>query len=194
MKSSSNTNMNRTASRHSGGGNKKKAIVAAGLLLVMAFMWIKVFSGKKNVQAAKAASQQEQTQEQPEFEISYITMPNISGRNDNLSRDIFDCDQWSGFKVKGGKRVGTGFDIKQDGNGSQMAKTVKRVAEGLRLEAILGGDLPQAFINSKLLSVGQRLVIPYKGQPYEFEVIRISENEVELRCYDLIVTKKIIQP
>lgn len=194
MKSSSNTNMNRTVSRRSG-GDKKKAIVAFGLLLVMAFMWIKVFSGKKNVQSAKAASQQEQIQEQPKFEISYITMPNISGRNDNLSRDIFDSDQWSGFKVKGGsKRVATGFDVKQDGNGSQIAKTVKRVAEGLRLEAILGGDLPQAFINNNLLSAGQHLVVPYKGRPYEFEVVSINENEVELKCFDVVVTKKIIQP
>ena len=195
MKLSSNNDINKAVPRRAGGGDKKKAIVAFGLILVMAFMWVKVLSGKKNVQAANAAPQQTQAKDAGEFEISYIQLSNVDGRNDILTRDVFDSGQWVGFKTKGGNEyVATGFDTKYSGDQNQMAGTIKRVAEELKLEAILGGDLPQAFINNKLLSVGQTLTVPHNDRPYEFEVVRINENEVELKCFDLIVTKKIIQP
>jgi hypothetical protein len=62
-------------------------------------------------------------------------------------------------------------------------EVVKWVAENLKLEAIvIGSDgNPQTFINGKLLSVSDKLLVRKGGNKYECEVVGIEENMVVIK-------------
>jgi hypothetical protein len=64
-------------------------------------------------------------------------------------------------------------------------------AEKLELIAIVNGKKPQVFIEDKLLEKGQSLKFVFGDKIYEFKVVNILEDKVELECNGIIVTKKI---
>ena len=72
-------------------------------------------------------------------------------------------------------------------------EVIRRVAEKLKLEAIGLGKNPQAFINDKLLSVGDKWLVKDRGDMYECEVVRIGENTVFIRCGEAEITLKLTQ-
>jgi hypothetical protein len=173
---------------------KKKVVVAFCLIAVMGFMWIKVLI-KKAPQAAQAAPVagpvESNGQMSSQLKVSFIGLPEVAGRNDVITRDFFDVDSWREFvgNKEGNRPAGT-QDVKVvSGDGSE--EVVRRVVEKLKLEAIVLGKNPQTFINGKLLSQGDKLLISEGGGMYECEVVGIEENAVFMRCGKGQITLKL---
>ena len=169
---------------------KKKAVIALCLIGLMVFMWARVL-GRKTLQTAKAAvTTQDAERTNSKSKISFIELPKVKGRNDGLSRDFFAVDNWQGF-TRSGNLTGVGEVSVVSKGGSE--EVIRRVAEKLKLEAIGMGKTPQAFINDKLLSVGDKLPVKDVDDIYECEVVGIEENEVFIRCREAEITLKLTQ-
>jgi len=176
--------------------DKKKVVFALSLIIVMAVMWIKLLSGNKP-DAAKgtppATQSATQGQSDPQVKISFMDLPKVPSRNDVITKDFFTLSSWQSFiKNEEGKNL-TGIKevsvLSEDGN----EEVITRVAQKLELEAVFLADNPQAFINNKLLSLSDKLLIRDAGGIYEFEVIGIHEDFVLLRCGKAQITLKLIQ-
>ena len=174
---------------------KKKAVIALCLITIMAFMWIRVLGGKTPQAAEAEPTGREVTGEQSnsKLKISFIELPNVKGRNDVLNRDFFTVNSWQEFLRDGqGRRLG---DIEEvnvvSRNGSE--EIARRIAEKLKLEAIELGENPLCFINNKLLSVGDKLLVRDGVNAYECEVIGIEETEVFIRYADSEIRLKLTQ-
>ena len=171
---------------------KKKSMMAFGLIAVMVFMWAKVFF-KSQPQSAQALFTTEQLKGQTntKLEILFTELPDVSGRNDVITRDFFDSGGWQGFIDGKGENL---VDIEKMNLDSEVSEALAiRIGEKLKLEAIGMGDNPQAFINGKLLSVGDKLLVSDNGIPYECEVVEIEENRVFVKCGEVQITLKLTQ-
>lgn len=172
---------------------KKKTALALGLITVMAIMWVRVL-GRNTPASAKATltAQQENLNDQAnsQLKISFIELPKIPGRNDEITRDFFDSDGWRAFIKKAENLTGSGevSVVSKDGSEEVLIK----VAGKLRLEAIVLGESPQAFINGKLMSVGDRLPIRDGIDMYECKVVRIEENMVFIRYREVEITLRLV--
>ena len=165
---------------------KGKLLVAIVLITVMAFMWIKVFSGKSTVTKA-AASVVAAQQDAAQRTITYVPLPVAAGRNDTLKRNVFDRD---GF---GGKNSGTG-DVAGGGGMGMHKANIAKIAKTIKLNAIITGEKPAAFIDSQLATVGSVLNLRCDGQLYEFVVTKITENTALLSWKDFNITVRMVQP
>ena len=170
---------------------QKKAVIAFCLIAVMAFMWLKVLVKKapQAAQAAPAAKQVEPNgQMNSRLKVSFIDLPKVAGRNDVITRDFFDVDGWQEFV---GDKEGNGIKDVNVAPGEGSEEVVRRVVGKLKLEAIVLGKNPQAFINGKLLSRGNKLLIGDGAMTYECEVVGIEENAVFMRCGKSQITLKL---
>jgi hypothetical protein len=152
----------------------------------MVFMWARVLGRKTPVTAA--ASQRQENVDQDVLgsnmvlKISFIELPKVAGRNDVITRDFFTVDDWRDFvrDGEGGNLAGSeGVSVVSGGGNEEV---LRRIAEQLNLEAIVLDGNPQAFINGKLLSVGDTLLVRDGGKTYECEVVGIEENVVVIKC------------
>jgi len=166
--------------------DKKKAVIALCLISVMVFMWAKVLGGT-GPQAAKATPKAQKTgleQSDSELNITFAELPKVKGRNDVLAGDFFAVGSWKDFTAEGSGEVNV-VSI----NGSE--EVVREAAEKLKLEAIVFGSNPQAFINDKQLAVGDRLNVVEGVNKYEFEVTGIEEKTVRVRCGEVEIALKL---
>ncbi|MHC4158270.1 MAG: hypothetical protein ACYSSO_04235 [Planctomycetota bacterium] len=169
--------------------DKKKTVAAVCLIAVMVLMWMRVI-GKKTPEKAAAAAMghvNEMNNSKSELEISFIELPQVKGRNDVLSRDFFDADGWQDF-VKDGKTEEVSF-----ASGDVGEEAIRAVAKELRLEAIVFGENPQVFINDKLLSTGDKLLVREGTDVFECEVFGIEEETVFIRCGEAEITLKLMK-
>jgi len=166
---------------------KKKTITALCLVAVMAFMWVKVLGGKTPQSAEATLMAQKANLDtsgvNSELEISFIELPKVKGRNDVLTRDFFAADGW---QVMRGGEVNV---VSKDG--SEGVVTI--VAKKLNLEAIGLGENPKAFINDKLLSVGDKLLVRDGVNAYECEVIGIEEDTVFVKFGEAEIQLRLTQ-
>lgn len=174
---------------------KKKTALALCLITLMAFMWVRVLT-RTEPQAAEAGSMTEQmdveTQSESELKISFIQLPQVEGRNDVIARDFFASDGWQDFvDGKGRKSAGVEEVDIVSKNGDQ--EVIRKVAEKLKLEAIVSSENPLAFINDKVLRVGDKLLVFDGVDKYECEVVEIKENTVVMRCREARITLKLTQ-
>jgi len=172
---------------------KKKTVFAICLIVVMVLMWVRVL-GRKAPQAAEAATTTQQmnpvvTGSNSQLKISFVELPEVAGRNDIITRDFFDSDGWRHFGNEG-KSAGIGEVSVSEGGSEGIAR---RVAEKLRLEAIGLSENPQAFINNKPMSVGDKLLVGDGVDTYECEVVSIEENAVLIKCQEAQITLKLKQ-
>ena len=173
--------------------DKKKAIMVSVLVLVLVALWSNVFF-KKGPQAAQAQSQQNMMADETEeikFEISYIDLPSVAGRNDVLKRDFFAPDQFKAIGWGASPTDGQNNSINAEDLDQWERQQILQVAKEVKLEAIFAGDNPQVVIDDKLLAVGDEFETVKGGNSYEFEVVQINDNEVVLRCNDVTVNKRI---
>ena len=105
-----------------------------------------------------------------------------------LTRDFFASNGWQDFV---GDKVGTEEVSVVSKDGSE--EVARRIAGRMKLEAIGLGKNPQAFINNKLLSVGDKLMISEGVDTYECQVDGIEENTVIVRCGDAEIVLKLTQ-
>ena len=168
---------------------KKKTICALCLIAVMALMWVKLL-GKKKLEGAEAAVMSQgvnfKGESNSQLKISFVELSKVPGRNDVLTRDFFTSGGWQDFTKESTKEVSV-----VSRNGSE--EVVRRVAEKLKLEAIVLGENPQAFINDKLLSVGDKLLVRDGVKTYECEVVGIEENAVFIRCGEAEIKLKLTE-
>ena len=171
---------------------KKKTVTALCLIAVMVFMWARVL-GRKTPETPKGALKQgevdpDTSESNSQLKISFIELPKVAGRNDVLTRDFFAADGWWDFLDGGGSNK----DVKVVERGGS-GEIGRRIAEKLRLEAIGLGENPQAFINDKLLSVGDKLSVRDGVDNYECEVVGIDVEMVLIRCGEIEITLELAQ-
>lgn len=173
---------------------KKKAITTACLVVVMIFMWIRVLTSNAPEVAGAVQPSGPLDGEGPSeaaVKVSFVELPEEPGRNDVITRDFFASNGWRHFM--GGRRKFA--DIEEvsilSQNGSEEA--IKKVAAKLRLEATMVSNNPRAFINNKVLSVGDRMLVSDGNDQYECEVVAIEENTVKIKCREAEITLKLVQ-
>ena len=173
---------------------KKKTVMAFCLIALMGFMWIKVFTGK-NSSTANAEQMKNLTennsQSDTQSKVSYVDLPEIEGRNDVITRDFFSSNGWKNFVDTDRNVVVTKEVNVVPGDGTE--KVIRKIADNLKLEAFVMGDNPRAYINDKILSVGDKLLVSDGNEKYECEVITIENNSVVMRCGKAEVTLKLKQ-
>lgn len=171
--------------------DKKKAVLAACLVAVMAFMWIRLLR-KDAPQSAQASPAMQQTSASSPPKISFVDLPKVPGRHDVIARDFFaPGDWWKSIKGIGGQnRTGTEEVKVVSAKGDR--EVINLLAARLNLEAIVKDPL-QAFINGKLLSVGDKLLIREGVRTLDCEVVQIEQNQVAIRCGQSQVTLKLSQ-
>ncbi len=160
---------------------KKRTSIAVCLVLAMAFMWVKVLTPNVPDSAAAAVVDDAAGQPESQLKITYVELPVVEGRNDTLVRDFFTVG-------KGFLRGGAVVDVVA-GGGSE--KVTRRIAEKLKLEAIVFGENPQAFINDELVSEGDKLLVREEATEYEFTVVKIGQNTVFMRCGDAEIALRL---
>ena len=175
-------------------GGRKKTVLAFCLIAVMAFMWVRVLK-RHAPDAAEAAlmTQQENLNDQvnSQLKISFIELPKVTGRNDVITRDFFDSDGWRGFIKDREEKDLIGHKEVSVTSNDDSEEVLNKIAGKLKLEAIEQGENPRAFINSRLLSVGDKLHLKDGLDSYECEVVRIEENMVLLKCSEVEITLKL---
>ena len=171
---------------------KKKALLAFSLIMLMAFMWIRVL-GNKTPKAAEAAlpEQQKNSDELSQIKISFIELPKVLGRNDVITKDFFDSNKWYGFI---NENVGnlTGYEEVSVVSKNRNNKIIRSIQGKVKLEAIELGEKPSAFINGELMLVGDKLQIKDGIDVYECEIVRIEENMVFLRCAEVEIELRLM--
>lgn len=174
---------------------RKKSVTALCLVAVMVFMWVRVLT-RRTPGAAKAAFTTEaadiEGQPNPELKISFVDLPEVAGRNDVITRDFFASDGWQGFvddEVKNIVGIEEVSIVSKDGS----EEVIRRVAEKLKLEAIVLSENPRAYINDKVRSVGDKLLVKDGVDMYECEVVGIEENKVVIRCREAEIRLKLTQ-
>ena len=175
---------------------KKKAVAASCLVAVMAVMWVRVLT-KQTPEAAEAAITTDQfnAEDSPDqmLKVSFIELPQVEGRNDVITRDFFASGGWRHFEGEKERNLTVIEEVNiVSKNGNE--EVIKKVAEKLKLEAIVVlGNNPRAFINNKVISVGDKLLIRDGIDTYECEVIEIKENMVVIKCKEAEVMLKLTQ-
>jgi hypothetical protein len=172
--------------------DRKKVVIAVVLIGVMVFMWVRVIAGE-GPEEAGAAVLQPPANPGPEsdatVQVHFVDLPIVQGKNDVLHTDFFAADGWQEFGGAGQGRNGSGLSSVIVNEGAEEA--IRRVAGRLNLQAILMDRTPQAFINDKLLLVGDKLSVEEGDNVYEFEVVEIRENMVLVKCKDAEITLKL---
>lgn len=162
--------------------DRKKTILAAGLLAIMAIMWGRVLTGKKTQPASAASDQPEASEkaETPAVKLHFFELPVIEGRNDRIGRDVFSADALSGFRRESTSQ-GTGTDTEvRAGTTQQIQEVVDRVAK--RVTLVVASEGNYAYIDDQLVGVGKTFSVTEGETTYVFEVVRIQDDSVLVRC------------
>ncbi|NIA16942.1 MAG: hypothetical protein GWO86_01210 [Planctomycetes bacterium] len=170
---------------------KKKAVIAIGLLVLMATLWLKNIMKKNAIQEAQALSLAQQSRDVPkEAKFSYIALPQDKDRHSSLRRDIFAANMWKGFRREG-QSWADGFS----GGDNQGSDGIEQVVKNIEFGAVVAGTKGRrAFIEGNMLSAGAEFTFKYKHQSYEFRVLKIYDDKVELQYDEAVLIKKIEQP
>ncbi|UCD50477.1 MAG: hypothetical protein JSW27_23495 [Phycisphaerales bacterium] len=187
-------------SRSSNGGTgylaagRKKTVLATGLVTIMAIMWFRVLTGRKPESAAAAKppeTPQKKTGAVAKFR--FHDLPIIPGRNDRINRNFFAVENWTGFSEESSKHsASTGSEV-QIVTPNRTQEVIVKVAQKLKLAAVLWSENPQIFANDQLLRVGDTLELKEGTDTYVFEVIQIEADSVLVRCREQELTLKLAQ-
>ena len=172
----------------------KRVVLAGALVVVMAFMWIRVLVGHKPASAGAATAKKQTTQTQsdePNVRVRRVEVPFVPGRNDSISRDCFRIQDRAPFQ-----RLAT---VSSTGTDTEVPvvppnrdpEVIQQVAQTLKLEAVLRNGSLQAFLNDRLLKAGDTFPVERQGHVFEFEVLRIYDDAVLVKCNDIQLTLQI---
>ena len=174
---------------------KKKTVIALALILIMASLWVKNVMKKNSICDAQALLMAQQNTEVPkEPKFSYVELPEMKDRHDVISRNVFVTNRWKGFRREGD--MGNDYWTAQALSGGQAEgfNSIERVVQEMSLGAIVLGAEPRAFIGGQMVRSGEKFTFKYSHQSYEFKMLKIYDDKVELECDGTIVVKKIKQP
>ncbi len=174
----------------------KRTVLAVSLLVVMAIMWIRVLVGHKPGSAAAAVERKETTAAVTNApagsRITMVPLPRIPGRNDVIDRDCFSIRDRAAFRqIPAAPETGTDPEVPSETTNHDQ-EVIQQVAETLKLEAVVRRDgPPRAFVNDRMLKVGDRFAVERGAACLEFEVLRIDENAVLVECNNVQLTLKL---
>jgi hypothetical protein len=175
----------------------KKTVLATSLVLVMAVMWIRVLIGHQPGSAA-AAVRGDQTaaagrKDPAPARIRMVDLPRIPGRNDTILRDCFNMQNRTPFRLTAAApSTGTGTEV-QIVSPNHDQEVVEQVALTLKLEAVVRSDTPWAFVNDRMLRLGDKFTVERGADKFEFEVLHIYEDAVLVECRGIQLTLKLAQ-
>jgi sRNA-binding protein len=72
-------------------------------------------------------------------------------------------------------------------------EVVQQVAQTLKLEAVVRSDSPWAFVNDRMLRIGDKLTVERGAGHLEFEVLQIYEDAVLVECNGIQLMLKLAQ-
>ncbi|MFC1633901.1 hypothetical protein ACFL5Z_03600 [Planctomycetota bacterium] len=173
---------------------KKKAVSALCLIGVMAFMWIRVLSKKAPEAAgAEVIAGQVNTEDQSnqELKISFIELSKVPGRHDVITRDFFVSDNWRHFIER--QRQRSGFEEVNILSRDVNEEVIRKLAEKLKLEAVMVSENPQAYVNGDVFKVGDKMLIGDGVEKFECEVVAIDENTVVIQCKEAEIILKLVK-
>jgi hypothetical protein len=185
---------NHTLARMS--AQRKKVIVALVLMGVMVIMWARILTKKNASQTGEYAITAQATAAEsagPKTKLTYVDLPCVKGRNNVLTHDFFNGADWDGFHRESRHTGQNGEVIRRSAN-EQLSDRIETIGKELRLEAIISGKNPQAYVGGALVSQGGKLTANYEGEQYEFKVVVIGENEVVLECKGVQLKLTITRP
>jgi len=163
--------------------NKKKTVAAMCLLCVMSIMWVRVLTDNKPnaAKASGAVDEKSRSEKEPDIRIKYVELPRVKGRNDSLARDFF-----AGKAESPDPQA----HLANQGNSNPF---VKKLMNNLTLGAIELGTTPQAFINDKLLKVGDVLAVDVGDRQLNCLIKNIEANQVEVKFEDSNITLRLAE-
>jgi hypothetical protein len=175
----------------------KKTAIACALVLVMLFMWVRVFIGHRPA-AATAASSSSSTPvasapRNAPVKVRLVELAKVPGRHDSLAKDFFTIHDQARFGRNSAGRY-TGTDKEVPVTTLQSAQEViQRVAQTMKLEAVLWSESPRVFINDHLLAVGDRFTVRNGADVLEFDVLQIYVDAVLVGCSGIQLTLELAQ-
>lgn len=174
--------------------NGKKTVLALALIVFMGLMWIRVLTGQKPGSAGAAPEPTLNERAGPETlaKVQFIELPKLPGRNDSIYGDFFAIQDRAHFRPNDMRNTGTETEVRVTSPGHAQ-EVIRRIAERLKLEAVLWSENPQVFVNDRLLKVGDTLPVKEGAKTLNFEVLRINENSVLVGCDGTQLTLKLAQ-
>lgn len=164
-----------------------KTILAGGLVLVLVFMWVRVFFGGSDVTEEANAEVNVANTGKPQkkaMKFKRRALPFEFGRHDRLTTDMFSSR-----------------DIKNNDDSAGNYEEIKlqkdvadRMAKKLQIEAIILGANKlshQAFINGKLLVTGDKMEVTLNDNKYELAVAEIFHNKVVLKWNEYTISVRM---
>jgi len=174
--------------------DRKKTTVALGLIAIMAIMWGRVLLGRRpgSAVAREPASRPAVQQEQP-MKVRFVELPKLPGRNDSIERDFFAVQDRACLRQNAGARNPSTDPEVRVVSPDHAQEVIRRIAQRLKVEAVLWSENPQAFINDQLRRVGEKITMKEGTGSFEFEVLRIYEDSVLVGCNGTQLTLKLAQ-
>lgn len=182
---------NRAVNYLAAGG--KKTVLAIGLVAIMAIMWFRVLTGRGPQSATAKPPQDIQQLDGTPVQVSFHSLPVIPGRNDRIQRNFFTVADWNGFSRETNSETTSMDSEVHVATPDRIREVIARVAQRLKLEAVLWSEDPQIFINDTLLKVGGTLSLKDGADTYVFEVVRIEADTVLVRCRERELALKLAQ-
>jgi len=176
----------------------KKTVLATTLILVMAVMWIRVLIGHRPGSAAAATNKPQASaaaQKSPaRSRAKMVELPRVPGRNDSIDRDCFNMQEWAPVRLSAtGPSTSTDPEVPVVSPNHDQ-EVIHQVAQTLRLEAVsLKSENPRAFLNDRLLGVGDTLTVETGSASLEFEVLQIQKESVLVECNGIQLALKLAQ-
>jgi len=173
----------------------RKTAVAGALILIMLFMWIRVLVGHRPAAAAAAPPPRpaETPAQRAPVQRTLVELPKLPGRHDAIQRDFFAIQDSSYFRRQAaGRNTGTETEVSLTFT-PDAPEVIQRAARMLKLEAVLWSDSPSAFLNDRLLTVGDRLLVKSGAASFEFEVLQIHVDSVLVECRGVQLAVKLAQ-
>jgi hypothetical protein len=177
---------------HRGG---KKTVVAGVLMLLMLFMWVRVFLGHRPAATAAATAEPvvvraESTPRPAPLKVKLVELPKLPGRHDAMKRDFFTVKERGNSSAR---KPGTEQEVPVTAS-NHAQEVIRRVAQTMKLTAVLWSNTsPRAFINDQLLGVGGKLTVTDGAALLEFEVLQIDMDSVRVGCNDMQLTLELTQ-
>ena len=173
----------------------KKTVLASSLILVMGIMWIRVLIGHKPGSAVAAAPQTQAApvKQRESARVRLVELPKIPGRHDGIQKDCFSMRDRPPFRPSAAvQHTGTVPEVPVVSPHHDQ-EVVQQVAQTLKLEAVIRDGTPRAFVNDRLLNVGDRFTVERGADFLEFEVLWIYEDSVLVECNGIQLTLKLAQ-
>ena len=188
-----NNNMRKPGIRGQAAANRRKVFIATILVVVMAFMWIRVFMSDKVGPENANASQEEMVESENVVQsdkvvLKYCELPVIQGRHDCLANELFGSKKW----CQSAEQAGDGnIAVTSEGSDGLMHKDLlAEIAKEIKIDAILVGQSrsdSEVFMKDKILRAGSSFDVTHKGQQYTLTVDEIHKDKVVLKWNELTV-------